>query len=193
MNGLNTTAEKLTPKQAADFLELGSEVLKKYALLLEHNGYTIGRNSMNHRYYTGNDLALIKAMIVLNREKSVPLEEAASIVTSSDTDIEKILGSAVTHNTVHNEVHSVIPLQITHELQTLRSFLEKQQQDNESLRDEIKGHEKLLLDFQERVSNKLDEQAELIKQQNETIRELKKELNESKEQPKSIWGKLFGK
>lgn len=190
---MNSTVEKLTPKQASDFLEIGSEVLKKYALLLEHNGHTIGRNSMNHRYYTGEDLALIKAMMILNREKSVPLEEAASIVTSSDTDIESIIGDSVTHNAGIEPVHSVIPLQITHELQALRTFLEKQQEDNLALREEIKGYDKFLHDFGARVSNKLDEQVELIKQQNEQIRELKKELNEAKEQPKSVWAKLFGK
>lgn len=190
---MNLTTDKLTPKQAADFLEIGSEVLKKYALLLEHNGHTIGRNSMNHRYYVGEDLALIKAMIVLNREKSIPLEEAASIVTSSDTNIEEILRDNVTHNSVHNEVHSVIPLHITNELQVLRQYLEKQYNDNESLREEIRAHDKLLLDFQERITQKLDEQADLISQQNEQIRQLKRDLNEAKEQPKSIWSKLFGK
>lgn len=190
---MNLTTDKLTPKQAADFLEIGSEVLKKYALLLEHNGYNIGRNGMNHRYYTGEDLALIKAMILLNREKSVTLEDAASIVTSSDTNIEEILGYTVTHNTVHNDVHSVIPLHITNELQSLRGFLEKQHSDNEALREEIRAHDKLLLDFQDRVIQKLDEQAELINKQNEQIRNLKKELNETREQPKSVWSKLFGK
>lgn len=190
---MNSTVRKLTPKQASEFLEVGSEVLKKYALLLEYNGHTIGRNSMNHRYYVGEDLALIKAMIVLNREKSVPLEEAASIVTSSDTDIEAIIGNSVTDNADIEPLHSVIPLQITHELQALRTFLEKQQEDNLALREEIRGYDKFLQDFENRVSNKLDEQVELIKQQNEQIRNLKKELNEVKEQPKSVWARLFGK
>ncbi|MBC9706516.1 MAG: hypothetical protein H9W81_16410 [Enterococcus sp.] len=190
---MSSIGDKLTPRQAADFLGIGNEVLKKYALLLEYNGHTIGRNSMNHRYYVGVDLALIKAMVILNREKSVPLEEAASIVTSNDTDIESIIGDTVINNDGIEPVHNVIPLQITHELQALRAFLEKQQDDNESLREEIKLHDKLLLDFQERVSNKLDEQSELIKQQNEQIRELKRELNETKQEPKSIWSRMFGR
>ncbi|MEK9198508.1 MULTISPECIES: MerR family transcriptional regulator [Bacillales] len=78
--------EEYTPKQAADILESGTETLKKYALLLEHNGHPVHRNARNHRVYNGIDIALIKAMIKLNREKSMPLEDAASKVTSSDVD-----------------------------------------------------------------------------------------------------------
>ncbi|RKQ13456.1 transcriptional regulator [Ureibacillus endophyticus] len=185
--------DEFTPKQAADFLEINPETLKKYALLLEQNGHNVHRNGRNHRIYNGTDIALIKAMIILNRDKSVNLEHAAGIVTSSDTDIEAIIGDSVTNNDVIEPVQSVIPLHVTYELQALRSFLEKQQVDNEALREEIKWHNQLLTDFQERVSDKLDEQAELIKEQNKQILELKKELNEAKEQPKSVWARLFGK
>lgn len=58
--------EVYTPSEAANFLKIGTEILKKYALLLEQNGHTIRRNARNHREYIGEDLALIKAMLILN-------------------------------------------------------------------------------------------------------------------------------
>lgn len=105
--------EVYSPKQAADLLEIGTETLKKYALLLEQNGHTIRRNARNHREYIGKDLALIKAMLILNRDKSVLLEDAASIVTSSDTDVEKIIREDNEKNGMNSAAHNTVPTVIT--------------------------------------------------------------------------------
>lgn len=181
--------EKMTPKQTADFLGIGSEVLKKYSLLLEHNGHNIERNAMNHRYYTGEDIALIKAMILLNREKSVTLESAASIVTSTDTNINAILKHNETHTDTNNPVQTVMPLQILKELQLVLDNLQQQRKDEQALRDEIRERDKSMIELQTEIKNKLDQQTELINEQNTKIIQLQEEVK-SKQQT-SFWKRLF--
>ena len=88
MNKLNV---RLTAKETAEKLGFTTTNLKHYASLLEQNGHTIFRNTRNHREYSLHDVDLLTAMKILNRDKSMLLEEAASLVMSEDTDLQAIL------------------------------------------------------------------------------------------------------
>jgi len=198
--------EEYTPKQAADFLEIGTETLKKYALLLEQNGHTVHRNARNHRVYNGTDIALIKAMITLNRDKSVTLEHAASIVTSADTDIEEIIGKNG-RNGIQNGIHTAVPtvttLQDNAWMEFYNSFLMELKglkSENEALQLLIvENTEKHVQAFQE-VSSRIDNQAKIIEEQSKaiaeqsaTIAELHKRLDEAARKKPSLWARLFGR
>lgn len=194
--------DEFTPKQAADFLEISAETLKKYALLLEQNGHNVHRNGRNHRIYNGTDLALIKAMIVLNRDKSVNLEQAASIVTSTDTDITKILGEKEhngTENGTHNTVPTVTTLQETAWMELYNGFITELsglKSENEALKQLIIEQQEFHVKQQEQHSQEVEKIATRLEEQNQLIHELKNELSQLKEsqQPKlSFWQRLFGK
>lgn len=193
--------DKLTPRQTSDILGIGTETLKKYAALLEHNGHSIGRNARHHRYYTGTDLGLLRAMIVLNRDKSVTLEDSASIVTSTDTDISAILGETddtVATTVQSNEVSTVIPVQISKEFNQILELMQLQHAEIDTLRLELELRDKEHSEFMADISNKMKEQNELAKQQLTTIEELRGEIEEIRKQAAvkpepSFWMRLFGK
>lgn len=42
----------MSPKQASSFLNITTSALKKYAMLLEANGYAVSRNELNYRICT---------------------------------------------------------------------------------------------------------------------------------------------
>ena len=201
--------EEYTPKQAADNLEIGTETLKKYALLLEHNGHTVHRNARNHRVYNDTDIFLIKAMIKLNREKSMPLEDAASKVTSSDFDIRLVLGDdlhnddTVPDNVTHNTVRTVTTLQDNAWLEFYNGFITELR----GLKEENNALQRLIVESEtkhslaiEEVSNKLGDQAKVIEEQSKaiaeqsaTIAELHKRLDEAASKKPSLWARLFGR
>ncbi|MER2008669.1 MAG: transcriptional regulator [Psychrobacillus sp.] len=185
----------MSPKQASDFLSVKANALKKYALLLEKNGYNVSRNELNYRMYNGQDIAMIRAMLILNRVKSVQLEDAASIVTSSDTNIADILAMDDTHTDVHNDGHtdvlavtqSQVPAVPTHVADLITS-----------LQKELQVRDTLYTDFMAAIDDKLSEQTTMIQQlseQNESLLARLEEMERKQESDnrKSLWAKLFGK
>jgi len=177
----------MAPGQAADYLGVGTTALKKYASLLEQNGHTIGRNDKNHRLYVGEDIALIRAMLILNRHKSVPLEEAASIVTSAGTDIAEILSYDDSHSDTHDDVHTTEPTVTTTHIAPSPSHVpEFVTQFIATLQEQASAFESMR-----------EEMREQNKKQEETIEALRKEIealrNEQANKPTSIWARLFGR
>lgn len=198
--------EYFTPSQAASILELSAVNLKKYAMLLESNGYNIGRNERGHRVYNGHDLDVIKAMMVLNHTKNLNLDEAASTVTSSDTDISLILDNSKsndTNNTVTTVTSNVIPIQneeVTLQiLQEYRSFFEQLQAENEEFKEQIKKLESKIDERDQHITqlfnttiHAVDEsaatQTATLNKLNEQLEELKQKQSEKK---KGFFARLF--
>lgn len=83
--------DRIPAKQVANMLGFTTTNLKHYASLLEMNGLKIFRNTRNHREYSEQDVKLLRAMQILNRDKSMLLEDSSSFVMSSDTDVDAIL------------------------------------------------------------------------------------------------------
>lgn len=97
--------ERISAKELAEILGFTTTNLKHYASLLEQNGLEVYRNTRNHREYTQQDVKILRTMQYLNREKSMPLEEAASFVMSSDTDIDAILAQKSTQMVATNDAN----------------------------------------------------------------------------------------
>ena len=174
----------MTPKQLMDLLELSAETLKKYSLLLEKNGMAVERNNRGHRKYSAENIKMIKALIFLNKEKSVNLDDAASMVTSSDFDFNIMKGTNTVMNndviTLHSNdmtVQNELAITVTNQLQLLKKEMVQRDERN--------------AEFQQIVTERLEEQRDLIMIQEEKIEELKQLLLEEKR--KSFWKKLFGK
>ncbi|MEK5489098.1 MULTISPECIES: MerR family transcriptional regulator [Lysinibacillus] len=174
-----------SPKEVVEQLELNAETLKKYSLLLEKNGMHISRNKRGHREYSEENIKIIKALIYLNKEKSVSLEEAASLVLSSDFDFT-IMQSRVIDNVTNPTVTTLLSNDIT--LQNEIVVMVKNQLLQ--LHNELEIQKKKDDEFQKIVTDRLEEQRDLIIQQEEMLKKLSQQLEESK---KSFWQKLFSK
>lgn len=133
--------ERISAKQVADMLGFTTTNLKHYASLLEQNGLVIYRNTRNHREYTQQDIKILRAMQYLNREKSMSLDEAASFVMSSDTDIDAILASQMTPIVGINDANISVLAQESnnalHVLTQLSSLLAEQK----TLREELQARD----------------------------------------------------
>lgn len=186
-----TIEQALSPKQAADLLGVGPNALKKYALLLEQNGYSVTRNEKNHRVYSPGDLDIIRAMLILNRIKGVQLDDAASKVTASDVNISLILSYDDTYTAVHTTVPNVTESHIPAIPQHVTDFIT-------ALQSELKARDVLHTEFMTAIEDKLSEQTTMIQQlseQNESLlaRLEEMELRQGSDNRKSLWAKLFGK
>lgn len=180
--GCNAMDKLSTPKEVTEQLELTAETLKKYSLLLEKNGMEVTRNKRGHRQYSDENVKIVKALIHLNKGKSVSLDDAASMVCSADFDFT-VMGNDITNPTVTTLLSNVMPVQnevvitVMNQLQLLHNELElRDRKDNE---------------FKQLVTDRLEEQRELIIKQEAALARLSQQLEA--ENKKSIWQKLFGK
>lgn len=183
--------QAMSPKQAADFLNVGANALKKYALMLEHNGYKVSRNEMNHRIYSPADIAIIRAMLILNRIKGVQLDEAASKVTSSDVDIALILSYDEPNPNAHNAVSTVTESHVPAVAAQVAEYITE-------LQEEIRARDTLHMQFVASIDDKLLEQAkvnaQLLEQNDALLARLEEiERKQASDNSKSIWSRLFGK
>lgn len=179
--------KRLTAKQTADLLGFSTTNLKHYASLLEQNGHTTYRNTRNHREYTEHDIKLLRAMQILNRDKSMLLEDTASLVMSSDTDIDAILTPKITDIVATNDANTsvVSPESVdTERLLTLITTLQDELQARDSL------HIKLIASIDDKLSEQQAINARLLQQNDELLERL--EALERKHE-RSLWSRLFSK
>lgn len=184
---------RLTAKEVAEILGFTTTNLKHYAGLLEQNGLELFRNTRNHREYAQQDVKLLRAMQRLNRDKSIPLDEAASFVMSSDTDIDAILAQGTPQVVATNEANTSV---VTHDsgnaervLAEVLALLTQRQADYTALEEQLAARDKLMLEMQSEVSTQLQEQAATIDGLRGEIEELRKLAD--KPTP-SLWVRLFG-
>lgn len=174
----------MTPKQVTEKLNLTTETLKKYSLLLEKTGMDMERNKRGHRQYSEENVKMIEALIFLNKEKSVNLDDAASMVTSADFDFSVMnVTDTVTHN-------AVIPLQ-SNDMTVQNELAVTVINQLNLLQGELKLRDQRDIEFQQIVTDRLEEQRSLIIKQEEALEKLRQQLEA--ENKKSFWQKLFRK
>lgn len=182
--------DRMTAKEVAEILGFTTTNLKHYAGLLEREGLELFRNTRNHREYSRQDVKLLRAMQLLNREKSMPLDDAASFVMSSDTDIDALLSQQVPQVVATNDANiSVVSEEsgsAERVLSEVLSLMAQQQAEIVALREELEARDQLSLTFQSELSKQLEEQTA-------TIEDLRKEIAEMKETKPSLWSRIFGK
>lgn len=167
-----------TSGEAARFLHVSTSTLTKYAGLLEDNGHKIQRNPKNHRCFYGDDMARIKAMVILNRMRSIPLEEAATLVTKADADIAAIL-KLDKENVVQGDVPAVQHKEV------LAKQIQHVSTELDGILSQVQAQEQLHKDFVEDVSDILTQQSDVIKKQNDLIDQLLHE--QAKQKKKRSW------
>ena len=183
--------QRLTAKQTAELLDFSITNLKHYAILLEQNGLSIYRNTRNHREYSQHDVKLLRAIQILNRDKSMLLEDAASLVMSSDTDIDAILASKMTGIVATNDANiSVVPQDSVDNERLLLLVT--------TLQSEIQERDSVQTKFMAAIDDKLIEQqainVRLLKQNDELLERLEAlERKQDEQNKRSLWSRLFSK
>lgn len=191
----NDNERRLTAKEVATILGFSITNLKHYAGLLEQNGLQLYRNTRNHREYTQTDVNILRAMQHLNRERSMSLEEAASFVMSSDTDINAILAPEISR--VVATIDANIPV-VPQDSDNAERVVAQAMAIIDALRGELHNRDKLMIEFQSTIDEKLAEQTKQIAEQSKTIAKLSEQIAEmerkQQEKPEpSFWSRLFGK
>lgn len=181
---------RLSAKETAEKLSFTTTNLKHYASLLEQNGHTIFRNTRNHREYSQDDVDLLLAMKILNRDKSMLLEDASSLVTSSDTDIQSIIQKNSERIVANIREVAQDSEDDIREVTVIDAFWSQ-----------ISERDKKYLQLLKAIDEKLTEQMNENKQLKEEIILIRNELEELKT-PKieeiasnkiSIWQKIFSR
>lgn len=188
--------DRLTAKEVANILGFTTTNLKHYAALLEQNGLQLYRNTRNHREYSQTDVNILRALQHLNREKSMPLEEAASFVMSSDIDINAILAPKISQVVATTDASIPVVPQDGGSAERVLAHLAALLADNKSLREELHARDKLALDFQSNISDKMEQQAKIIAEQSAMIEAICVELESIRkvaEEKPSVWSRLFGR
>lgn len=179
--------ERFSAKDVASLLNFSVTNLKNYANLLEQQGYEIRRNVKNHREYSPEDIKVLQAMIYLNKEKSMLLEDAASFVTSSDTDINDIL--AQQNVTIVPELPQVSDNTAIGVLQVLSNVLKEQK----ALREDLIKRDEALMKLEKERFEQMQTMNEKMAEQTMLLETMKAEMDKQKaEGSKGFWKKLFG-
>ncbi|HJH12016.1 MAG TPA: hypothetical protein K8V30_10095 [Metalysinibacillus jejuensis] len=166
-----------TTKDAAKFLNVSTATLTNYAKHLEDNGYMIARNPKNHRCFVGEDFARMKAMVILNRLRSIPFSEAAQIVTNEHTNIKEIL-QLDKDNLVEGDVPAVQQTQVR------ATELHEVARELDSIVQQVQAQDAMHKAFVHEVGDILEQQSDVIKQQNDLIEQL---IRENTRQKKRSW------
>lgn len=161
-----------SPNDVADLLQIKPATLRKYSLLMERYGYKIEKNTRGNRYYRDKDVMTLRDIITA-KSNGVTLEQAVQNVVELDK------GSGVPNVTNNGDTAN------TSDMEGLKEFLHKQAEM-------ITKQTKMIHDLQEQLKERdhyiVNEIQELKEQQQTLLAE-----PEEKEEPKTIWQRLFNK
>ncbi|MCH6264592.1 MerR family transcriptional regulator [Neobacillus citreus] len=108
--------EIYSPSDVQKLLEIDASTLRKYATLLEGNGYLVHRNNRGHRIYFDKDVHTFRKLMEFSKQEGMTMEHSAEAVmkwvseeknTDIVTEIEPIQntsGQVVEHNCNHEEL-----------------------------------------------------------------------------------------
>ncbi|EOP20093.1 hypothetical protein IIS_06029 [Bacillus cereus VD131] len=71
-----------SPSEVAEQLGIQSSTLRKYADVLEKEGYTFIKNERGHRKYSESDVMVLRKVINLKNDTDTTLENAAKQIVS---------------------------------------------------------------------------------------------------------------
>lgn len=159
--------EVYSPNEVAQQLKIKPATLRKYSIMLENNGYTINRNSQNHRYYTDKDVMTLKRVIT-SKSSDVTLEEAINNVISVHD-----------HNTYTNDMHNEITPYNTVMNDDIKQLKEMVQAQSEQI--------DLQMIYIKELTERIDQQQKYITGQQEQLQ------LDHKEKKKGFFSKLFNR
>ena len=178
-----------SPEDVAAVLKIKPSTLRKYALLLQTNGYTYQKNSQGHRWYSDTDIAVLRKLITLKDSTDMNLESSAEAaclwVNSSDVapivttqeasqDVMKYEG-AITPDSLYNAIQEQ-----QRTIESMAKMMEEQAQQNALIMDELTATRTAM----QRLTEQLPDTQQL------TEPELPNAVEKDK---RSLWGRIWNK
>jgi DNA-binding transcriptional MerR regulator len=96
--------EIYSPGNLQELLGIDSNTLRKYATLLEGQGYSIHRNNRGHRGYCDKDIIILRKLIDFSKQEGMTLEDSAQAVMTWISE-ENIQVSSVEEDTIQSSAN----------------------------------------------------------------------------------------
>lgn len=168
-----------------------------YINILEETGYQVSRNARKHRQYTEKDVAIVRALITLNKERGIKLKEAAQLVVAPDFVAPEPIHQVQAANTqamsqqTYNEISRSMELLATHVygieqqneqllqlIQAQRTQNELLMEQNNTLKHELGTMMQHLMDKANAPTEQATRQMDRVEQQNSAIMSVLNRINE---------------
>lgn len=168
-----------SPSDIASLLSIKAPTLRKYSIMLEERGYTIERNSQNHRYYKDEDVITLRRVIE-GSKSGVTLEESINNVLSlkGDNTYTNVINNGDTSN--------------DSDIEELKELIYKQTELIHKQTESIGELSKRLDKQHNYIDDRLNKRDELLMKSMRESLETKK-LIAATEEKKSFLARLFGK
>ncbi|MBM7608549.1 DNA-binding transcriptional MerR regulator [Lysinibacillus composti] len=170
---------------------ISKQKINYYISVLEKNGYKVKRNARSHREYSDRDIEIIKALILLNKNRGVKLNEAAQLLTSPGFEVETVtndwqptetLTPRVVDQGKYNELANSMEILVTHVagieqqntqllelIQAQRKQNELLMEQNETLKNELGNMMSYLIEKANEPVSLSTRQLDRVEQQNNAI------------------------
>lgn len=157
-----------SPSDIADVLQVKESTLRKYSLLLEKQGYSFQRNNQNQRWYSDNDVIVLRKLVTLKNNGDMSLEDCAKAVFLWSKEGDETLPSTDIHSDMERHNNDITELKNT--VSHLMGIIERQE---EIIKEQFKQQ-------QEYLDSKLNKRDEVLIQALRESQEIKKLLLEQK-------------
>lgn len=175
---------------ACSILKLKAPVLRKYSALLEDAGYTgIERNSSNARFYTDENIRILRELISYKDSGLMTLNDAAKSIAERINGID-VIEDVTLSNTVHVAQRADIE-NLQNAVLTLTDHIQKSEERHAKSMEDILNE---LRHVREELREMKVTQMEMKQlEEVETAEEEVAATIEVKEKPRGIFKRLFGK
>lgn len=153
--------------EVSTVLQIQESTLRKYALLLQNEGYEFVTNELNHRLYTDIDVITFRKMLELKDKSAITLKQAAQAVMSWHKN-KNVSNTAISEERYNNL------------LEEFEAFREQQNSFNQEL---LKRLDKQ----QDYIKNSINERDRQLTEALNEIIETKKQIASTEEKSKSWW------
>ncbi len=209
---LNSIEKLYWTREVGEILDIKEGTVRKYARLMESNGYTFHRNENEQRGFFERDVMVMKRIQALSKTKGVTLEDAVravlndlpekstELVTQTVTALpDEVLRHMMRYEVMFNSIQD-----LHNDLQELHNDNEELKKDRQELKRDNQELKELVSNVTEQVKQQKDYIEESIKRRDEALTQLMREIQEEKqkeiekekekeaEKKKGFWARLFG-
>ncbi|WP_338782454.1 DUF3967 domain-containing protein [Metabacillus sp. FJAT-52054] len=185
-----------TPKEISLTLDVGDSTLRKWCIALEKAGYQFMRSEKNNRLFVEGDVTVLRHLKDLVQNHSMQISNASIVIVDRfgkgaflprtgivpAENIEEQRDS----DRSNNQLISVLMEHIEQQKEFNQALVKRLDEQQTYIEDSLKKRDEMLM----KSIRESQETKKLIAATNEKMD--KKEEEQAKEEPKSIWQRLFG-
>ncbi|MGE7219631.1 MerR family transcriptional regulator [Priestia koreensis] len=183
---MNEFERAYTTKEVAESLEIGQSTLRKWSISLEQSGYPFTKNDQGYRLFLERDIEILKQFKKLVKEQSMPLENASTLIVEH-MDTQSF--STRTEVALSKETAVSPPSLRNDEMdERLMEFMDKQEAFNDQLLEIIKQQQQTIKELEMYIDEKLERRdhqiLSIIRESQETKKLLLEQKKQEEEQKK---------